>query len=176
MNKIRRFFAGLLVLIPVFARAQSATHNPITPHARDLVVLEGDKLVPLKSDEFSKVPYTILYFAAGWCPDCRRFSPALVEAYGRQDKGGKQFEVLLLTRDKTKDDMVRYMHNEKMKWPALAFDKAGAAADLEKYYSGHGIPCLTVIDPEGKVVLQSKSDQDANEVLKELQALLKNRT
>lgn len=176
MNSIpRHCFVGLLVLFPVLSRAQSVTNNPISPHAQNLVVLQGEKLVPLKPDEFLRAPYTILYFAAGWCPDCRRFSPALVDAYDRQDKGEKRFEVLLLTRDKTEGDMLRYMQREKMKWPALAFDKAGAASDLEKYYSGHGIPCLTVIDRDGNVVLQSRSDQDANEVLRELQALLKNK-
>jgi len=64
------------------------------------------------------------------------------------------------------------MRHLNMKWPALSFDKVAGAGDLQKFYSGDGIPCLTVIDQKGVVVLQSKSDQDANHVLKQLQDLL----
>jgi hypothetical protein len=46
------------------------------------------------------------------------------------------------------------------------------ASDLKKFYSGGGIPCLTVIDQKGAAVLQSKSDQVATQVLKQLQDLL----
>jgi hypothetical protein len=47
------------------------------------------------------------------------------------------------------------------------------AEDLKKYDSGHGIPCLSVIDSQGTLVLQSQSDQDAADVLRQLQDLLK---
>jgi nucleoredoxin len=145
-------------------------------HARDLVVLRGDKLVSLESDKLPTAPYTVLYFGAGWCPDCRKFSPALVEAYDHQSSSKKRFEVLFLTRDKSADGMLKFMQKEKMQWPAVAYDKMATADDLNKYYSGHGIPCLTVLDPKGTVVLQSKSDQDAREVLQQLEDLLKEKS
>ncbi|HWW02204.1 MAG TPA: thioredoxin-like domain-containing protein [Candidatus Acidoferrum sp.] len=174
MNKIFRCFlvAGWLA-VPGLARAD-ATNNPaLAAHAQDLVVLQGEKLVSFKSDTFLNAPYTVLYFGAGWCPDCRKFSPGLVEAYNRQAPGRNRFEVLLLTMDKTAEGMLKFMKVEKMTWPALAFDKMEGAEDLKKYYSGHGIPCLSVIDQTGAVVLQSKSDQDAAPVLEQLQRLLK---
>jgi hypothetical protein len=52
-----------------------------------------------------------------------------------------------------------------MPWPALAFSQLAQAQDLNKFYSGKGIPCLTVIDPAGKILKQSQSDQDAAEIL-----------
>ena len=61
------------------------------------------------------------------------------------------------------------MRSEKMTWPALAYDKVSKAEDLQRFYSGHGIPCLTVIDSNGAIVLQSKDDQDAKEILQSLQ-------
>ena len=162
-------FVGLLTAGPL--------HNPaIAPHARDLVVLEGEKLAAFDSDRFLQAPYTILYFGAGWCPDCRHFSPYLVAAYDHQPAGANRFEVLLLSRDKNAEGMFKFMRSEKMNWPALAFEKTAAAQDLKRFYSGHGIPCLTVIDSTGAIVLQSKDDQDANEVLQELQNLLKSKT
>ena len=123
--------------------------------------------------QFLEAPYTILYFGAGWCPDCRRFTPSLVTAYDRQRRGMTRFEVLFFPMDKNEADMLQFMKKEKMKWPALEFDMMDRADDLKKYYSSNGIPFLCVIDQRGAVVLQSKSDQDAAEVLKTLQALLK---
>ena len=167
------FLLNLLAAIATFGHAQDAVTRPLAPHVLDLVVLQGDALVPLKSDECLRAPYTILYFGAGWCPDCRRFSPTLVAAYDGQQAGAKRFEVVLLTMDKTEEGMLQFMRTERMKWPALAFPKAGSDLDLRKYYSDRGIPCLTVIDPAGTVVLQSKTDQDAAAVLRQLQEKLK---
>ena len=81
--------------------------------------------------------------------------------------------MLLVSQDKTAEGMLKFMKTEKMAWPALTFEKVASAESLKKLYSGAGIPCLTVIDRYGKVVMQSKSDQDAEEVLKELQTLVK---
>jgi nucleoredoxin len=174
MSRHRRvILLGLLAAIPMVGRAQDIVPSPLAPYVGDLVVLQGDALVPLPSDEGLKVPYTVLYFGAGWCPDCRRFSPELVAAYDTQPARVKRFGVVLLTMDKTEQGMLQFMHTEKMKWPALAFAKAGSALDLRRYYSNRGIPCLTVIDPAGTVVLQSKSDQDAAHVLRQLQEKLK---
>ena len=144
----------------------------LAPHAHDLVVLDGNKLVPFESTEFLRARYTVLYFGAGWCPDCRRFSPALVEAYDKQPISANRFEVLLISHDKNADSMLNFMRVEKMKWPALAFEKVATAEDLHRFYSGHGIPCLTVIDSSGHIVLQSKSDQDGKDVLQQFEQLL----
>jgi thiol-disulfide isomerase/thioredoxin len=166
-------FAVLLILSPAIAPGADARPAILAAHLKDLVVLRQDHLVPIISGQLRNAPYLVLYFGAGWCPDCRRFSPALVEAYDRQDKKDAQFEVLFMTKDKSQPDMLKFMRSEKMKWPALDFNKVTAAPDLTQYYSGHGIPCLSVLDRNGKLVLQSKSDQDAAEVLGQLQRLTK---
>lgn len=162
----------MLLILDITTSAETPG-TVIANHTKDLMILQQEKLVPFESAQFLQAPYTILYFSAGWCPDCRRFSPSLVQAYNQQSKGGQRFEVVLFSMDKTADGMLKFMRTEKMTWPAIAFDKIEAAEDLKKYYSGHGIPCLSVIDSKGKLVLQSKSDQDAQEVLKELQGLIK---
>ena len=172
----RQFALAAVVLLPYVLRADDSPSTVLAPHAPDLVALQGDQLAPFKSDDFFKARYTVLYFSAGWCPDCRAFSPALVRAYDAQPKGAGRFEVLLVSQDRTEKEMRQYMASEKMKWPALAFDKVAGAADLKKLDSGRGIPCLTILDQKGAVVLQSKSDKDAAQVLKELQDLLTAKT
>lgn len=171
---ICRFLIGLLALASVAGSAADNRNAALAPHAQDLVVLQHGQLVPFAADKFLSAPYTVLYFGAGWCPDCRRFSPALVKAYDHQPQGKKRFEVLLLTKDHNTEGMRKFMRTEKMTWPAIAFEKVAGADDLQKFYSGHGIPCLSIIDQQGRLLLQSKSDQDAKVILKQLDELLKN--
>jgi nucleoredoxin len=170
-SKLSCMLLGMLFTLTSFG--QPAV---VGAHSQDLVVLRDDKLVALEPSKLAAAPYTVLYFGAGWCPDCRKFSPALVEAYDHQLGSKKRFEVLFLTKDKSADGMLKFMQKEKMQWPAVAYDKMASADDLNKYYSGHGIPCLTVLDPKGTVVLQTKSDQDAREVLQQLEDLLKEKS
>lgn len=170
LKHIALFLLGSL--LPLSALAAQTTNPVLAPHETDFVVLQGDHLVPFNSPKSLDAPYTVLYYSAGWCPDCRRFSPVLVDAYAHQTNGWPRFEVLLISQDKNAEGMLKYMQTEKIQWPALAFEKAQSAEDLKKLYSGHGIPCLTIINSNGKVVLQSKSDQDANDVLKELHEML----
>jgi thiol-disulfide isomerase/thioredoxin len=144
----------------------------LASHAADLVALQGEKLVPFKSTSSQPAQYTVLYFSAGWCPDCRHFSPALVDAYNHQPGKSNRYEVVLVSRDRNAAEMLKYMKSERMPWPALAFEKVAEAKDLEHLYSGQWIPCLTVLDSKGAVVLQSKNDQDANEVLQQLTKLV----
>jgi thiol-disulfide isomerase/thioredoxin len=173
MNK--RFgllLTAVLCSFPAIMRAEPP-QNPIgANHSKDLVVLVNDKLVPCQAHMYDRAAYIVLYFGAGWCPDCRKFSPALVAAYDHQPAAAKRFEVLLVSQDKTAGGMLNFMSTEKMHWPALAFDKIASAEDLNRFFSGHGIPCLTVIDRTGRIVLQSKDDQDGNEILGQLRELV----
>ena len=144
----------------------------VAPHAGQLVCLEGGKLVPCKDPSNFTAPYTILFFSAGWCPDCRKFSPGLVAAYDAQPAGHRGFEVLFISQDRSEAEMHKFMATEKMHWPALAYSQVPGAHDLEKFHPKKSIPWLTVIDRSGQVKFQSESDKDANEVLKALQAKL----
>lgn len=160
------------MLFPFGGGAGEAVNPVLAPYAKDLVVMRGNQLVPLESQEGLKAPYTVLYFGAGWCPDCRQFSPTLVSAYEHQKPERKRFEVVLLSMDNNAEGMAKFMQTEKMTWPAVAFERLANAAELKKYYTGKGIPCLSVLDGKGSLVLQSKTDQDAAEVLKQLERLL----
>jgi len=170
-----KLMLGLAVLASSSVKAEPGTNAVLGRYAQDLAVLEGEKLVSINPARFLQAPYTILYFGAGWCPDCRRFSPSLVAAYDRQPRNRKQFEVLLLSQDKNAEGLLNFMRTEKMTWPTLPLEKLADAQELRRFYSGHGIPCLTIIDRTGAIVLQSKDDQDANEVLQRFENLLQSK-
>ena len=70
--------------------------------------------------------------------------------------------------------MIDYMSGDKMEWPAVDFRKA-RNCPLAKY-AGSGIPCLVVIDAEGKVVSHSYEGETyvgPNKVMEDLDNLLK---
>jgi nucleoredoxin len=167
MHSIKFVIVNLVMVAWAASGFGAEPNTTIAPHAKDLVVLQGEKLVPLDARKFLLALVTILYFGAGWCPDCRKFSPKLVSAYNAQ-VGEKKFEVLFISKDKAEDGMIKFMQLEKMPWPALSFDQIRAADDLAKFYSGKGIPCLTAINRKGEILKQSNSDQDAAEILRSI--------
>src|SRR5215831_20602571 len=99
-KNLTRCALGLLLSFSVSALAAQTGNPVLASHTSDLVALRGDQLVPFNSPKFLSAPYTVLYYSAGWCPDCRRFSPALVDAYAHQTNGLPRFEVLLVSQDK----------------------------------------------------------------------------
>lgn len=170
---MRKLLFAILSASPIWfcPALEAADHSPtvLAPHARDLVVLHDQKLVPFDARNFLQARYTILYFGAGWCPDCRKFSPALVAAYDQQPPTQRRFEVLFISQDHSQSEMQNFMAQEKMRWPALDYKQVSRAKDLAKYHANESVPWLAVIDQSGTVVLHSESDQDALEVLKQLQ-------
>jgi nucleoredoxin len=95
-----------------------------------------------------------LYFSARWCPDCRKFTPKLVAYYNKVAAAHPEFEVLFISNDKSPAAMETYMRDEQMPWPALSYDKIAGSEGVRKY-AGAGIPCLVVVDENGKVIFDT---------------------
>jgi hypothetical protein len=77
------------------------------------------------------------------------------------------------SQDNSKEEMLEYMKHDGMPWPALKFANA-SSSPLEKY-SGRGIPCLVVIDQQGKVLSHSYKGEKylgPSKVIKDLEGLL----
>ena len=172
-SKLLQVIAAFCALLAGPNLTAEGTNAILARHLNDLVVVQGSGFASFKPDAWLKARYIVIYFGAGWCPDCRHFSPSLVAAYDHQPADRERFEVLLLPMDRTEAEQLKFMRAEKMSWPALGFDKMASATDLRKYHSGKGIPWLSIIDSEGQVVLQSKNDQDAAQVLRGLEDLVK---
>jgi nucleoredoxin len=92
-----------------------------------------------------------LYFSAHWCPSCRKFTPDLVDFYKRVSAAHPEFEIVFVSCDRSAPAMETYMRDLQMPWPAVTFDKVAERQALMKY-AGAGIPCLVVVDAQGKVV------------------------
>jgi nucleoredoxin len=119
-----------------------------------LVTSRNGVLRPYLDGEFEKKKLIALYHSAFWCPPCRKFTPQLVAFYNKIAAAHPEFEIVFVSNDKSANAMESYMRDDQMPWPALSFDKVSGNAGLMKYF-GESIPCLVVVDENGKVVFDT---------------------
>lgn len=100
-------------------------------------------------------PYLALYHGASWCPPCQAFSPTLAQFYHDADKS--KFQLIMVNYDRSQEDMIDYMKEHVMEFPAIREGDAGKWAAA----TGDGIPNLIIIDTAtGKVLDSSYSGSD----------------
>ncbi len=119
-----------------------------------LVTSRNGILHPHLDAEFEKKKLIALYLSAHWCAPCRQFTPKLVAYYNKVAAAHPELEVLFVSNDKTAGAMEGYMRDDQMPWPAVSYDKVAGNAALMKYF-GASIPCLVVVDENGKVIFDS---------------------
>jgi nucleoredoxin len=140
-----------------------------------LVICNGRNLERFDASNLKDKKYLAVYFSASWCGPCKEFTPRLVDWYKRQKAELDKFDVIFVSRDESKEDMLKYMKEDGMPWPALNFAKANQENSLLGKYAGSGIPCLVIIDGEGKVLSHSyRGDEYIGpfKVMKDLEGLL----
>jgi nucleoredoxin len=120
-----------------------------------LVVVHGRKLKPFEEDLGSK-KFLVIYHSAGWCGPCRSFTPDLVRWYKRNRPRKDLFEVIFQSADRSAGDMLAYMTETKMPWPAVGYEQR-AASPVARLPEG-GIPCLVVVDETGEVIARTFVD------------------
>ncbi len=132
--------------------------NAITGQLKgDLVVSQNGGLTPFNDQPLEKKKLIGLFFSAQWCSYCREFTPELVRFYNRVAAAHPEFDIVFMSSDKSAAAMEKYMREMQMPWPAVKFEKLAEKEALRKY-AGAGIPCLVVVDAEGRVVSDSYVD------------------
>jgi nucleoredoxin len=119
--------------------------------AGKLVRLDGGGVKPVDGARLAGVKFYALYYSASWCAPCREFTPGLVDAYAKIRELYPEFEVVLVNMDHSAGEMVSYMRDDKMNWPAVKWELTRSSRDLTRY-CGEGIPCLVLVDENGKVL------------------------
>ncbi len=141
------------------ARArQRALIAPEARPSRIAALLKG-KLVdaegkPFTNPALDSAQIYVLYFSASWCGPCRKFSPRLIEFVNKVAKDNPRLATVLMSNDKVPDEMLAYMKDEKMPWPALPLASLQATPLLLGLAAG-SIPHLVVLDRHGLVLASS---------------------
>jgi thiol-disulfide isomerase/thioredoxin len=95
-------------------------------------------------------------FWATWCKPCVAELPNIRAAYDKYHADG--LEVVSVSLDFERSALVRFLKTKPMPWPQIFFDGADTRAwenPLGRRYGITGIPCLLVIDREGKLVARN---------------------
>ena len=165
---------------PPPASASSPTPAAATNKIADrlngkLVIWNGRDLERFDASALKGKKYLAVYFSASWCGPCKQFTPRLVNWYQQQKTELDNFDVIFVSRDHSKEAMVEYIKQDGMPWPALTFAKADQRSSPLEKYAGRGIPCLVIIDGEGKVLSHSYKGEEyigPSKVMKDLEGLL----
>lgn len=118
-----------------------------------------------KSDLIETSPFkthkvVCLYFTASWCPPCQGFCPLLIDFYNDINSTEKQLEIILVSRDQSKDDFEDYY--SQMPWLAIPFSDERIPSLAEKY-GIKGIPILLVLKRNGEVATKTGKMDVTNE-------------
>jgi len=109
---------------------------------------------PVTGEAAAKAKVYVLYFGASWCQPCRKFSPSLVKFANESAAANPFLFTALMSSDEKDPDMLEYMQEEKMPWPALPLASLQATPTLLGHAIG-SIPHMVVLDRWGKVLTSS---------------------
>ncbi len=118
-----------------------------------LVVWSEGAVRPYDARRLNGVKFYALYFSASWCGPCREFTPELVRDYAALKQLYPEFELIFVSSDQSEADMHGYLRDDAMPWPALRF--ADRRQKEAARHAGRGIPCLVLVDSDGKELAHS---------------------
>jgi peroxiredoxin len=116
---------------------------------------------------YSKVGSKLLLvdFWAAWCGPCRQENPNVVKVYKEYHKKG--FDVFGVSLDRTKDDWVKAIADDKLTWTHVSdlqyWNNAAA-----KLYAVNAIPANFLLDETGTIIGKNLRGQELSNKVKEL--------
>lgn len=91
----------------------------------------------------------LIDFWAGWCNPCRQENPNVVKVYNQFHKKG--FDVFGVSLDRTKDDWVKAIDNDKLTWTQVS-DLQFWNNTAAKLYAVNAIPANFLLDENGTII------------------------
>ena len=139
---------------------QTMSSNALYPLLKgDLVCWRNGTINRFEDEPLEKKKLIALYFSAHWCAPCRKFTPQLVDYYNRVSQQHPEFEIILVSVDRSPFGFETYLKDARMPWPAIDFQKIGSKSAITKY-GGDGIPNLVLLDASGKILSSSYAGKE----------------
>ncbi|CAH1132071.1 unnamed protein product [Ceutorhynchus assimilis] len=104
-----------------------------------------------------------IFFFFFQCPPCKAFTPHLAEAYKMIRKREPNFEIILVSSDRSAESYSAYV--ESMPWLSVPFQQASVRAELAQLYGIRGIPTLLLLDSNGHVITMDARSEIAEDPL-----------
>jgi peroxiredoxin len=107
----------------------------------------------------------LIDFWAGWCSPCRLENPNVLKAYQEFNKKG--FDIIGVSLDRTKDEWVKAIADDKLPWTQVSdlkyFNSAAA-----KLYNVTAIPANFLLDEKGTIIATNLRGEALHAKIKEL--------
>jgi thiol-disulfide isomerase/thioredoxin len=132
---------------PATDKAPRMSAPAVSPNPSSVQVQTLDGKTVSLAEIFGGKP-TMLVFWASWCPDCKRETPRVKEAFERFAKKGLNLVAVDVARKDPVANVRRYIEENGLKYPVY-YDAKGTA---DKAYDIKWIPTVLLIDRSGKVV------------------------
>eukprot|EP00469_Lotharella_globosa_P000128 CAMPEP_0167805518 /NCGR_PEP_ID=MMETSP0111_2-20121227/21226_1 /TAXON_ID=91324 /ORGANISM="Lotharella globosa, Strain CCCM811" /LENGTH=746 /DNA_ID=CAMNT_0007702687 /DNA_START=63 /DNA_END=2303 /DNA_ORIENTATION=- len=97
------------------------------------------------------------YFTSNACKPCKSFAPKLEEVWLKAKEAKKNFEVVLVSQDPTKEEFDAYMNH--CKFSAIPFEESDLRKDLRARWFVKGWPWVVITDDTGKILNPKGNDQ-----------------
>ena len=156
-------FDKTLAKYPVFKdskRLASIRKNLVTKqetsagHQYKDFAITNDGVTQRLSDYVGNGHYTLVDFWASWCGPCIRETKVIKEIYNKYQ--GKGLEVLGVAVWDEPANTLRAIEEHQLPWKQI-INAQTVPTDL---YGISGIPCIILIDPNGKIVSRDKQDEE----------------
>lgn len=157
----KHFLIISMLSVLITAAVNCTAHPADMPEGADKLIADVSTLLVNNKGESIDNPgiqekdYLLFYWAANWYAPSKSFTKKLIEIYNDLGGGGR-FEVIFISLDRSRDDMIAHMQEMEMPWYAIAYDKK-PDTNIDHFSGGDipqrgGIPHLMLTNKQGKIL------------------------